>query len=303
MSKKDKRLQPDINTIKALYSYSGGYCCMYDCRQQLINNNNKYKTVTNIGNICHITAAKKGGPRYDESLSNIERSQYDNLILLCSIHHKVVDDLPQKYTTEYLKKMKKDREDLIRSVLNQITISNTIYTPRTLERSHKIFSFYKLISNSSEMNDTYPKEFLTEELEQLEIELNCILNKLSLIDQPSRALLVELLLIAKPNFKDDSFTKSASAYINNKILDDQNYFYVALDKSNANSFLIDALDNGRLIWCNIINNKIIIRFSSSGYALFNIFTVIICYMRHYEIGTEELKSFITNLDYKYIDIP
>ena len=35
-----------------------------------------------------------------------ERNKYDNLILMCKVHHKIIDDQPNTYTVEVLKSMK-----------------------------------------------------------------------------------------------------------------------------------------------------------------------------------------------------
>jgi GGDEF domain-containing protein len=63
---------------------------------------------TVLGEICHIHAASVDGPRYDPQQSTTERHGYDNLILLCPNHHKVVDDDPEAFTAQRLQKMKLD---------------------------------------------------------------------------------------------------------------------------------------------------------------------------------------------------
>jgi hypothetical protein len=65
---------------------------------------------TVVGEICHILASSPDGPRYDEHQNPKERHGYDNLILLCPIHHEIVDDDPEAYTKERLRKMKIDHE-------------------------------------------------------------------------------------------------------------------------------------------------------------------------------------------------
>jgi hypothetical protein len=49
-------------------------------------------------------------PRYDPEQTAAARHAYENLILLCSNHHVVVDDDPEAYTVERLIKMKNDHE-------------------------------------------------------------------------------------------------------------------------------------------------------------------------------------------------
>jgi len=63
-----------------------------------------------IGEVCHIKAQNKGGPRYDPNQTATERHGYDNLILMCSPHHTVIDDDEDTYTVEYLHRLKEKPE-------------------------------------------------------------------------------------------------------------------------------------------------------------------------------------------------
>jgi hypothetical protein len=49
---------------------------------------------TLVGENCHIVAESDGGPRANPTMSIPDRNSYQNLILLCRNHHKVIDDLP-----------------------------------------------------------------------------------------------------------------------------------------------------------------------------------------------------------------
>jgi hypothetical protein len=62
------------------------------------------------GEICHIAATSPNGPRHDIKQTAAQRHGYDNLILLCAIHHAVIDDDPEAYTVARLAKMKADHE-------------------------------------------------------------------------------------------------------------------------------------------------------------------------------------------------
>jgi hypothetical protein len=59
-----------------------------------------------LGEICHITARSPDGPRYDPNQTEEERHAFENLMLLCRNHHKTVDDAPEKYTVEWLRRAK-----------------------------------------------------------------------------------------------------------------------------------------------------------------------------------------------------
>lgn len=67
---------------------------------------NDNDSITNIGQAAHITAASKGGPRYDESLLKKDRSSISNGIWLCSNCASLIDREPEKYTVELLKEWK-----------------------------------------------------------------------------------------------------------------------------------------------------------------------------------------------------
>jgi len=56
----------------------------------------------NIGVAAHITAASPEGPRYDPSLSSGERKAPENGIWLCQNCAKLIDNNPEKYTSELL---------------------------------------------------------------------------------------------------------------------------------------------------------------------------------------------------------
>jgi hypothetical protein len=66
-----------LNTIKKLYALSGNKCANPDCQRELV------KDGTQLGEIAHICAASPNGPRYDASMTDDERRDYANLILLC----------------------------------------------------------------------------------------------------------------------------------------------------------------------------------------------------------------------------
>jgi hypothetical protein len=57
--------------------------------------------------IAHIHGANPGSARYLEEMSDAARSDWDNLIMLCTPHHKIVDRLPvTTYTADRLREWK-----------------------------------------------------------------------------------------------------------------------------------------------------------------------------------------------------
>lgn len=69
--------------------------------------------------IAHIYAAKPGGPRFDPQMTKEERKSFRNLILLCDLHHNLVDKRePQKYSASILLRWKQENEKAIRAKLD-----------------------------------------------------------------------------------------------------------------------------------------------------------------------------------------
>lgn len=61
--------------------------------------------------IAHIRAAERNGPRYDPAMTDNERRSWQNLILLCTPHHNLIDKIkPGDYPIEKLATWKSDRE-------------------------------------------------------------------------------------------------------------------------------------------------------------------------------------------------
>lgn len=93
-----------LNTIKKLYALSGNKCANPDCQRELI------KDGTQLGEIAHICAASPNGPRYDASMTDDERRDYANLILLCGDCNKIIDGNPEKYPVGLLREWKQIHE-------------------------------------------------------------------------------------------------------------------------------------------------------------------------------------------------
>jgi len=95
-------------TIKRLFALSGNQCAFPNCNRILVNQNNALDS-----NICHIEAAESKGQRYNPNMTDKERADYNNLILLCPIHHDETNNVDE-YTVDVLRNMKKNHEQLIR---------------------------------------------------------------------------------------------------------------------------------------------------------------------------------------------
>lgn len=98
--------QPTLQTIKTLFAKSGNQCAFPGCKTNIVEDSGIIS-----GNICHIKAKRKNGPRFDSKLSEKEKDAYDNLILLCSRHHQIIDKQPEIYDVDAICEMKKIHEE------------------------------------------------------------------------------------------------------------------------------------------------------------------------------------------------
>ena len=99
-------------TINLLANRVGWKCSNPGCRRTTRGAGTASMDVVNIGVAAHITAAAKGGPRYDNNITSQERKSYENGIWLCQSCSKLIDSDLQRYTVEKLKKWKEISEQM-----------------------------------------------------------------------------------------------------------------------------------------------------------------------------------------------
>lgn len=92
-------------TRKILWARSGNRCAM--CKKELVMEKTMLDSESIIGDECHIISEKPKGPRANFNLE-IDYDTYSNLILLCKVHDKIIDDQPNEFSAEYLHKLKSD---------------------------------------------------------------------------------------------------------------------------------------------------------------------------------------------------
>lgn len=182
-------------TRKILWAKSGNRCPM--CQQTLVSDINGNNTV--VGEECHIVSAKSNGPRHRELQ---DYDVYENLILMCSVHHKMIDDNESVYTEELLKLLKRNHElnianekkpknesdinclvkaDSVRDLVRSIYKIEQIATdyPADKKEDFKLFqSFFETVYNMDIMYD-YDEftrmSFLEDDFNELEKRGYCIL--------------------------------------------------------------------------------------------------------------------------------
>lgn len=108
-----------LKTHKLLWGRSGNQCAI--CRNELILfPGDPSDDPSVVGDEAHIVAKTETFTRGDyERLSPGERDAYSNLILLCKVHHKQIDDQPSQFTVERLREIKESHEKSVRSRLTR----------------------------------------------------------------------------------------------------------------------------------------------------------------------------------------
>lgn len=101
-----------------LWGRSGSRCAMPNCREELVMDATETDDESLIGEECHIIARRPDGPRGDAAVPEEKLDAYENLILLCRIHHKIIDDQANTYSVKYLKKIKATHEKWVRESLS-----------------------------------------------------------------------------------------------------------------------------------------------------------------------------------------
>lgn len=104
--------QIPTRVVKELYAKSGNCCAFSGCNEQLFEN-------ANVGQICHIQGVNSGSARYNPDLPEEVVNGIENLILLCSNHHKLIDEREDLFPVEKLLEMKKTHENFVSQAIFQ----------------------------------------------------------------------------------------------------------------------------------------------------------------------------------------
>ena len=104
-----------------------------------------------VGDECHIVSAHSGGPRHDPEFAHKELNDYSNLLLLCKVHHKLIDDQPSEYTASRLANIKANHE---KWVSEQLDTSGSHTRPVRIRRAAKNTpAFLRRIRSGKELLD------------------------------------------------------------------------------------------------------------------------------------------------------
>jgi hypothetical protein len=109
-------------TRKILWAKSGNRCAI--CRCKLVIERSFVDNESLVGDECHIISGAVDGPRYQTDCIDIEIDGVDNLLILCKVHHKMIDDQIETYSIVKLKNVKKLHEKWVEDNLSDLRHQN-----------------------------------------------------------------------------------------------------------------------------------------------------------------------------------
>jgi hypothetical protein len=131
-------------TLKKLFALSGNECAFPGCSAPIVDDDSGVL----VAEICHIKGKNPGGPRYDKNQSGKERNGYENLLVMCDPHNKIVDhkDTRHRFPVKVLREFKKKHEDRFRRKLIDPTAPEHFYFK--LVNQKRMDSFVKHFRNA-----------------------------------------------------------------------------------------------------------------------------------------------------------
>src|SRR5690606_2137325 len=89
-----------------LWTRSGSRCAFPDCRCKLYEASSEADPDVLLGEMAHIVGQGDDGPRRDNPIPGGDIDGYDNLILLCTKHHTIIDRQIAKHSVDKLVQIK-----------------------------------------------------------------------------------------------------------------------------------------------------------------------------------------------------
>lgn len=108
-----------VRTQKMLWGRAAARCSMPSCRRHLVEDATETDDEALIGENCHIVGDSIDGPRGSDPLPMESRGKYENLILMCRVHHRIIDQQVNTYTVERLQELKGTHEAWVRESLGE----------------------------------------------------------------------------------------------------------------------------------------------------------------------------------------
>lgn len=149
--------------LKALFAKSGNLCSFPGCNFEMVDEDNYI-----MGEIAHIESYNKNGPRHNPRQTEEERNSYENLILLCPNHHKLIDKKFAEYSVEYLKKIKNEHEEKFKNTIVQFDYEKIFKINKELN------VYFEKIEKANNKNDSElkMKVNINNDFEDLSLQVN-----------------------------------------------------------------------------------------------------------------------------------
>jgi hypothetical protein len=140
-------------TLKKLFALSGNVCAYPGCTAPIVDTDSGVV----VGDICHIKGKSEGGPRYDRNQTDEERNGYENLLVMCVAHNRIVDGKKTRdqYPVERLQEFKRNHEvqyqgsvvnsDASNAFVEQFTVEGSVITTYNQsggQTAHQITNVY-----------------------------------------------------------------------------------------------------------------------------------------------------------------
>jgi len=106
----ESRMTIPVRDQKMLWGAASSRCSFPKCEKRLVAEMTADDPAVILGEMAHIVAESLLGPRGESPLPIEERNKYENLILLCEEHHKVIDGQPLTYSIEAVHRFKREHE-------------------------------------------------------------------------------------------------------------------------------------------------------------------------------------------------
>jgi hypothetical protein len=103
---------------RELFARAAGHCQRPVCRRDMFIDVGVRRV--SIAEMAHIIAATPDGPRGRSATPAASRSRINNLLLLCSSCHTLIDKAPKEFSNKTLKKWKTEHEASIRAYVGVV---------------------------------------------------------------------------------------------------------------------------------------------------------------------------------------
>lgn len=157
-------------TRKVLWGRSGNLCAF--CKAHLVVDASSVDAESVVGDECHIISGAPNGPRHEPALDPDLIDDLANLILLCRVHHKLVDDQPETFAASTLRQLKANHEKWVKNRLGQpnqpepvTVVRSAAEIPKHLVQVTSAKALLDLASNCHGRYEDYPDHLAGHDLD------------------------------------------------------------------------------------------------------------------------------------------